>query len=177
MNYFLLSINPSIKPVYFVVAVMIVLFMTAITRHFQCQNRITKAQSIALILLTTYLFLVFASTVFSRTPDDYYSYELIPFWSYRAIGQGSIGLLWEDIFNILMLLPMGILMPIFLKENRGKQAFGRVVLMGFLLSLTIEILQLVTKRGMFEFDDLFHNTLGVAIGCWIWWKVKNRFKT
>jgi glycopeptide antibiotics resistance protein len=76
-----------------------------------------------------------------------------------------------------MLLPMGILMPIFLKENRGKQAFGRVVLMGFLLSLTIEILQLVTKRGMFEFDDLFHNTLGVAIGCWIWWKVKNRFKT
>jgi glycopeptide antibiotics resistance protein len=52
---------------------------------------------------------------------------------------------------------------------------GRIILIGFLISLTIEILQLVTKRGLFEFDDIFHNTLGVAIGelgYWIWWKVR-----
>lgn len=28
-----------------------------------------------------------------------------------------------------------------------------------------------TKRGLFEFDDMFHNTIGVAIGYWIYWNL------
>jgi glycopeptide antibiotics resistance protein len=115
-------------------------------------------------------------------------------------------LFWEDIFNVFMLLPIGVLLPIVNGENRkkslesnksveeggaaesdaeesdvensSKTGPGRIILIGFLISLTIEILQLVTKRGLFEFDDIFHNTLGVAIGelgYWmIGWKVRSR---
>jgi glycopeptide antibiotics resistance protein len=175
MNYFFSSINPGIKPVYFIIAAMIALITASITRHYQRQNQITKNQAIALILLTTYIFLVFASTVFSRTTRGSYHYELIPFWSYRKIWQGSKDLLWEDIFNGFMLLPVGVLMPMILKDNRGAKAFRRVLLIGFLTSLTIELLQLVMKRGLFEFDDMFHNTIGVAIGYGIWWKITLKF--
>ena len=38
------------------------------------------------------------------------------------------------------------------------------VVVGLFLSATIEILQLVSHRGLFEFDDIFHNTLGTAVG-------------
>ena len=32
------------------------------------------------------------------------------------------------------------------------------------MSCSIEIIQLVLHRGLFEFDDIIHNTLGVFIG-------------
>jgi glycopeptide antibiotics resistance protein len=105
--------------------------------------------------------------------------------SHRQVWEEN--LFWEDIFNVFMLLPVGALLPIISGgngrksgekssiENRTKTRPGRIILIGFLISLTIEILQLVTKRGLFEFDDIFHNTLGVAVGelaYWIWQKVK-----
>ena len=36
--------------------------------------------------------------------------------------------------------------------------------MAVLFSASIEIIQLVTKCGLFEFDDIFHNTLGAVAG-------------
>jgi glycopeptide antibiotics resistance protein len=85
-----------------------------------------------------------------------------------------------------MLLPEGVLLPIALndykcnckrqvqpleksKNFRATGFFCQVALLGFLTSLSIELLQLVLKRGLFEFDDMFHNTLGVIIGYGIWW--------
>jgi hypothetical protein len=35
----------------------------------------------------------------------------------------------------------------------SRKVFRRVILLGFFTSLTIEILQLIAKRGLFEFDD------------------------
>ncbi len=48
-------------------------------------------------------------------------------------------------------------------------AFGRVkwlkaLAIGGGFSLLIEVLQFVFKRGFSEFDDVFHNVLGCAIG-------------
>ena len=31
-------------------------------------------------------------------------------------------------------------------------------------TLTIELAQLISNRGLFEFDDVFHNALGTAAG-------------
>jgi glycopeptide antibiotics resistance protein len=56
------------------------------------------------------------------------------------------------------------------KENaRATGRFCKVALLGFLTSLSIELLQLVLKRGLFEFDDMFHNTFGVILGYGIRW--------
>lgn len=38
------------------------------------------------------------------------------------------------------------------------------VVVGSLLSAFVEVVQLISHRGLFEFDDIVHNTLGVVIG-------------
>lgn len=38
------------------------------------------------------------------------------------------------------------------------------IIIGSLLSTVIEVIQLISHRGLFEFDDIFHNTLGTVIG-------------
>lgn len=178
MDYIFASANPRIEPMYFAIAVIIALIAGAITERYRQEGRMSKVQSIAAVLLTAYIFLVLASTVFSRTTRECYSYELVPFWSYREILNGSKSLFWEDVFNVFMLFPMGLLLPITMTENGSfsKRIFRRVVFVGFLTSLTIESLQLILKCGLFEFDDMFHNTIGVAIGCWLYRKMRKSKK-
>ena len=42
--------------------------------------------------------------------------------------------------------------------------WGKVLAVGGGFSLLIEVLQFVSRRGFAEFDDVFHNVLGCAIG-------------
>lgn len=36
--------------------------------------------------------------------------------------------------------------------------------MGFVLAVLVEVLQLYLKRGLFEYDDIMGNTIGMLIG-------------
>ena len=71
---------------------------------------------------------------------------------------------------MFLLMPVGVLMPVL------GSSFGATVGFGAGWSLMIETLQLVTQRGLFELDDIFHNTVGVVIGYLIYlflrWIVK-----
>lgn len=69
---------------------------------------------------------------------------------------------WQYVtLNIVMFLPLGILLP--LLHDRFKKAVW-TILAGMLLTLSIETFQYFTGLGVFEFDDLFNNTLGAIIG-------------
>ena len=83
------------------------------------------------------------------------------FWSWRAVFRGSREMLKEDILNIMLLLPLGGLLPFaFDKKIRWWQG----LLCGIVVSFGIEILQLVLKRGLFELDDIINNSLGCMMG-------------
>ena len=58
--------------------------------------------------------------------------------------------------NVIMFLPVGVL------AGRIWRWRGLWVAAG--LSVGIEILQLITARGLCEFDDIFHNMIGAVIG-------------
>ena len=58
--------------------------------------------------------------------------------------------------NVIMFLPVGMLVGWIWRWKGLWVAFG--------LSAAIEILQLVTSRGLCEFDDVFHNMVGAIIG-------------
>jgi glycopeptide antibiotics resistance protein len=63
--------------------------------------------------------------------------------------------------NILLFIPFGFICPwSFVKLRK----FYTCVAAGFLTSLTIETLQLVTGRGCFQSDDIMTNTLGMLAG-------------
>ena len=76
------------------------------------------------------------------------TYKLIPFWSYidPALRQ-------EILLNILLFIPVGLL---------GRT--WRIIPVSAFFSAAIELSQLISHRGLFEFDDIIHNTLGTAIG-------------
>ena len=40
----------------------------------------------------------------------------------------------------------------------------QIILSGFSISLTVEVIQLITRVGCFDVDDMILNTLGAALG-------------
>lgn len=128
------------------------------------RHQIKIYQALAILALLIYLGVVFASTVFTRMPTVR-QYELIPFWSwYEVFVNHSRSLLVENLLNILLLLPAGVLLPIiFDRRLRPSMAF----MMGALISAAIEVSQLIFRRGLFEWDDMFHNSFGCLFGCLI----------
>ncbi len=67
--------------------------------------------------------------------------------------------------NYVLFVPLGILVPLNFQKVFGK--FLRTVLLGFAVSLTIELLQGFIGRQQ-ELDDLIINTAGTAAGFGIW---------
>ena len=97
-------------------------------------------------------------TLFSRLSSDSRHFYP-PFWSYRAILNGSGKALLEDIGNIVLFFPVGLAIALFFRFS-VKQS----LLIGFCLSLIIESCQWFFWLGSFEIDDLLHNTIGAGIG-------------
>ena len=55
----------------------------------------------------------------------------------------------------------GALLPLIM--NR-KVKWQEALVFGVLISATIETSQLITMRGLFEWDDMIHNGLGCMVG-------------
>ena len=131
------------------------------------RGKLTKRQALALPFLAGYLGIVFASTVFCRKLLPAMRWHLIPFWSYaRAIARGTGTLLRENALNVLLFLPLGFLLP---QVDLRCRSAKRTALLCLGLSYSIELLQLLLRRGTFElFDDPLHNLLGGMLGLLLW---------
>ncbi len=108
-------------------------------------------------ILGGYLFFIFCTTVLFRDGLVEEHPALHPLWSYSVLYSK---LLAEILLNILMFIPIGFIVSASLKKRNMLKIIG----LGCCISLMIEILQFVTKRGVFNIDDIIHNSLGCAIG-------------
>ena len=128
-------------------------------------------------------------TLLSRVPDSEHYFELMPFRVYGRLFVASteesnatgfvvwflgntlpiVGL----ILNILLYYPLGYLLPILFPKLKLKH----VILIGCLCSIATEATQYLLKMGWCETDDVIHNTLGTAIGVWVWHLQSKRLKT
>ena len=117
-------------------------------------------RKIAGLVLVEYVFLIYSSTVFFRDVRVDRRYDFTPFWSYRAIEQGQIQLLPENIMNVIAFVPVGLLIGV----GSAKWSWWNVHGLGCLISISIETMQYIFKCGFSEVDDVMHNTLGCAIG-------------
>lgn len=125
------------------------------------KNLNTARKGVFTALLVEYCFLVLCSTVIYRTTTADYNIELTPFWSYAAIRAGGHDeLVKEDLMNMALGVPVGFLLSFIVT----RRSWWKAVLIGFFFSSMIELSQLVFKRGLCEFDDVFHNTLGCLLG-------------
>ena len=125
-------------------------------------RRIKKTQAVGTLAALIYTVLVFGSTVFTRGVTDRQC-ELTLFWSWREVLAGrDMAMLEQILLNFVMLAPVGFLLPV-AAGRRVRPATALAV--GVLLSGTIEVSQYVFRRGLFELDDIMHNSLGCMIGC------------
>ncbi len=109
----------------------------------------------AILLLIEYIILIYSSTVLFRIPNGMETILISPLWSYN-----KPNLLVQNIMNVIVFLPLGLLLGCAVTENK----WWKVMTSVFFISLSIEVLQFVFKRGYTELDDLIHNTLGCMIG-------------
>ena len=119
------------------------------------KKKINVPQAVSGLILLTFLAVVFGSTVFTRNPGSAPKYELELFWSWKkVIYEGSQSLLKENLLNMILLFPMGVLLPAALWR---RLSWWQGFLSGAAVSAAIELCQLLLCRGWFEWDDRIHN--------------------
>ena len=118
------------------------------------------------------IYFLFFSEEYGRTTHFLnYQYNFTPFREisrfikYRdVVGTGAF--LVKIVGNVIVFMPFGFFIPGLEKRKPGPVLhFLKITALGFLFSLTVETVQLVSKVGCFDVDDLILNTVGVALGC------------
>lgn len=104
----------------------------------------------AVYLAAVYLFVGMPTLQFMRFEV---SLTLVPFLPMVADFKNTI-------LNIILFVPLGIMLPFIWKKYNTLKA---TLIFGFMMSLSIELLQLFTYRAT-DINDLIANTLGTVLG-------------
>jgi glycopeptide antibiotics resistance protein len=118
---------------------------------------------IARLILAEYLILLYCATLFFRTTKEHPEFDYTLFWSYE-----HSGLEVQSVMNVLVFIPVGLLVVCSWKNI----SWWKSILLGCVLSVGIELLQLIMKRGFSELDDVMHNTLGCIIGFGLYFLIR-----
>lgn len=157
---------PSILLVSISFFILLFIYKVIYKKFLNGKKEVSMYQFVLSVILLGYLFLVFALTGLSRA--DNFSNKIINLnflSAYLDVWYSwSLTPLLLLILNILMLAPLGFLLPLISKRF---DSVKNILLVAFTFTIFIEFFQLITHRGIFELDDLFHNTLGSMIGYFI----------
>ena len=149
--------------------------------YYSINRQIKNSRKIVSIMLIGYLAVVLIITLGIRSYDPEVEVNLSLFSTYKMMFQRTVDYLkianyakaWQEfiwigyvswscvILNVLLFVPLGYLLP--LSFNKLEKWYI-VLVIGIGLSAAIETAQLLTHRGWFDVDDIFHNGLGAFIG-------------
>lgn len=143
------------------------------------KNKFSRKKEFVLWLFVFYIIWLFQITVYrygidwseiSRRTNYTDNLNLIPLIEIIAVYK--YGTTWAFIYNfignIVWFMPLGIMLPI-LKDNLN---LIKTVIVGFLVSLSIEIMQYVFNTGLCDVDDIIINALGTALGYLVYKLIK-----
>lgn len=145
--------------------IILIVFSAVGTR---CWKRMMKGEMgcktfVWKMIVTGYFVSALVITFGTRLPDPHIQYQLIPFLSHRLALQGDANEQFQLLCNVLLFVPFGVLYPFTIIGKREDTIFG-VLCAAFSFSFSIEFLQLITRYGCFEIDDMINNVLGAVIG-------------
>lgn len=139
-------------------------------------NNVLTLCFICYMILLVY-FLFFSEGYGRKEPHETYKYnlelfrEIKRYWNnWERIGFALF--LINLVGNVVVFMPFGFLVPVMYREQRKGVSFRGhyfrsflfVTFLGFTFSFMIETIQLVTRVGCFDVDDMFLNTSGVILG-------------
>lgn len=166
---------PGLVAALAVMAVMSALYWGLLKPRYGGVSNTVLRKIIIGILLGLYYFVVMGITSLSRPANYTGSVNLNLLSGYLdAWNTYSLIALQLIVFNIIMFIPLGVLLPLLSPKFRR---FTWMALASFGATLIIETFQLVTGKGIFELDDLLHNTLGGIIGYHLFLLVEGIIRT
>ena len=149
-----------------IISVIAFAVFCAITIFLYKRQKFNKGQCIAAILLSLYIVVLLYFTVVGRYSHEEYEYQINFFTSYRWFFQyNGEQVLRQLLINFVMLMPVGFLLPVVIK---AKHKYLITMALSLLLTVFIETMQLITKCGSFEIDDIINNFVGAVIGMLIY---------
>ena len=116
-------------------------------------------------MFLTYLLMVLCFTIIFREEKNVVQISLTPIWEYASLNYNQIA---EEILNVLLFVPLGFLAGAAIRRKRFLKTVG--LCCG--ISVTIEILQLVLKKGVCNIGDLINNLAGCIVGCGLFLIIK-----
>lgn len=131
--------------------------------HRQKAKNEKPALAIPLAVFVLYMAVMLVITFLSResgSSSGVADLELFSTWGINDRNNAYV------IENVLLFIPWGFTCSWAFARARH---FLRCTLYGALVSVTIECLQLLTKRGFFQVDDILTNILGTIIGYLLFW--------
>lgn len=129
-------------------------------RHLEDRRWWRGAVLAALLLWTAAVLWV---TILNRSPEERDAFQWVFLHSYRELQQtGNREILLSNFMNGALFYPAGVLLGAILPK-RWRLPVAAAVLVAF--SLSIELSQYALELGRGEMDDVLHNTLGGALGC------------
>ncbi len=123
---------------------------------------------LAIAAFFIYICFIVWNAVISRIGTEF---DKVAFWPMELVvkclngfmGTPMAGILFfvkDFLVNILMFSPFGFLLAFVSEKNELK----KTILYAFLLSLAIELTQLIFRAGVFSTGDLLSNTIGAYLG-------------
>lgn len=113
----------------------------------------------------TYAAFILILTLFSRDGTHQQAAAWVPLWSWsEVLFHGNRELFFQICLNMLLFVPLGVLLVCCRWVQQQRRPLLTICLAGLVLSAAIETTQLLFHLGLFEWDDMFHNTMGCALG-------------
>ena len=157
MKYIISDINNSIIYIPIAVAVGIVMIFISILYNYKKHKKYRIKHAIMLGLLSMQLVMMLEIALLSRESGTKTGIDL-------AIGSTWGKTLRSKMYvleNIIFFIPYGLFLPATFSQLRK---WYRVLGISFLTSFSIELLQLITRLGYCQTDDMITNTIGGMIG-------------
>ena len=145
-----------------IISVIAFAMFCAVSIFLYKRHKFNKAQCFAAILLSLYIVVLMYFTVVGRYSHEEYEYKINFFTSYRWFFQyNGEQVLRQLLINFVMLMPVGFLLPVVIN---AKHKYLITMALSLLLTVFIETMQLITKCGSFEIDDIINNFVGAVLG-------------
>ena len=98
--------------------------------------------------------------ILSRRERGLWQYNFIPFESYFHIGENFPANVWLIIGHIGIFFIFGVLLVL----SFEKASVKKCLLISFIFSVLLEIIQFVAAVGIFDIDTVIQHTLGAFVG-------------
>ncbi len=143
-----------------------------------CNKKLTHVKSIYIQIY--YFIMLFFITVFRGdfTQNTVHSINMLPFLElqnvfnlqYQILGLASAltNLIYNIVGNIVWFIPLG-----WIVTKYYRLSFFKTVMIGFLVSFSIESLQYILYTGISDIDDIIFNVIGTTLG-YILYKIFGR---